>query len=110
MTNAIILFFAHFFLPSYYRRSLSDLSGVDIKSHNNEPQEIVRAVRDWFVETVGLRGVKSPGKIWYYFNDFTSDFFDARKQEGFTDKDLNMMPVPEYIDFIRDWIATMSKT
>ena len=30
-----------------YMRSLSDLSGVDIKSHRNEPEEIVRAVRDW---------------------------------------------------------------
>jgi hypothetical protein len=93
-----------------YMRALSDLSGVDIKSHKNEPVEIVRAVRDWFVETVGLRSVKSPTVIWYRFNDFTSDFYDARKKDGFTDEDLNMMPVPEYIDFIRVWVAETKRS
>lgn len=88
-----------------YMRALSDLSGVDIKSHKNEPVRMVRAVRDWFVETVGLRSVSSPTVIWYRFNDFASDFYDARKAGGFTDEDLDMMPVPEYIDFIRDWVT-----
>jgi hypothetical protein len=88
-----------------YMRALSDLSGVDIKNHKNEPTAMVRVIRDWFVETVGLRGVQSPTSIWYDFTDFTSAFYDARKADGFTDRDLNMMPVPEYIDFIRDWVA-----
>lgn len=88
-----------------FMKALSDLSGVDIKSHSDEPDEVVRAIHNWFVETVGLRGVASPTVIWYRFTDFASDFYDTRKSEGFTDDDLNMMPVPEYIDFIRDWVA-----
>lgn len=88
-----------------FMKALSDLSGVDIKNHEDEPEEIVRAVRNWFVETVGLRGVASPTIIWYKFTDFTSDFHDAREEEGFTGDDLDMMPVPEYVDFIRDWVA-----
>lgn len=88
-----------------FMRALSDLSGVDIKSHANEPDEVVRAVRNWFVETVGLRRVASPKMIWYKFTDFANAFYDARMAEGFTDEDLNMMPVPEYIDFIRDWVV-----
>jgi hypothetical protein len=92
-----------------FMKALSDLAGVDIKSHANEPANVVRSVRDWFIETVGLRGVPSPTTIWYQFTDFASSFYDARKAEGFTDKDLNMMPVPEYIDFIRDWVAQVKK-
>lgn len=88
-----------------FMKALSDLSGVDIKKHENEPDEVVRAVRNWFVETVGLRGVDSPKAIWDHFNLFSSDFYDARVAEGFADEDLNMMPVPEYIDFIRDWVS-----
>lgn len=83
--------------------ALSDLSGSDIKSHNDEPAAIVAAVRNWFIETVGLRNVKSPTVIWYQFNDFMADFYTKRESEGFTDEDLNMMPVPEFIDFIREW-------
>jgi hypothetical protein len=89
-----------------FQKAISDLSGIDIKRHNNEPADIVRAVRDWFVETVGLRGVHSATRIWYRFTDFTSDFYDARVADGFSDDDLDMMPVPEYIDFIQAWAAT----
>jgi hypothetical protein len=88
-----------------FQKALSDLSGVDIKGHRNEPDEVVRAVRDWFVEVGSLMNVASPTVVWYRFTDFTSDFYDARFEEGFTDADLNMMPVPEYIRFIGKWIS-----
>lgn len=88
-----------------YMRALSDLSGVDIKCHGNEPSKIVWAVRDWFVETVGLRRVVGPRAIWYAFTDFATAFYEGRKDIGFTAEELNMMPVPEYIDFIREWVA-----
>jgi hypothetical protein len=87
-----------------FAKAISDLSGVDIKRHNNEPADLVRAVRDWFVETVGVRRIHSATRIWYRFADFASDFYDARVADGFTDDDVNMMPVPEYIDFIDAWV------
>lgn len=89
-----------------FRKALSDLSGIDVKRHDDEPEGVIRAVRDWFVETVGLRRIASPTVLWFRFTDFASDFYDARKKEGFSDDDLNMMPVPEYIDFIRSWVET----
>jgi len=33
-----------------FQKAISDLAGIDIKRHKNKPPEIVRAVRDWFVE------------------------------------------------------------
>jgi hypothetical protein len=92
--------------PYDYMKALSDLAGSDIKSHDDDPVEVVRAVRNWFVETVGVRGVAPPRAIWYRFNDFAEDFYDARLAEGYTDADLDMMPVPEYIDFIADWVRS----
>lgn len=87
-----------------FKKALSDLSGVDIKSHGNDPPKAVIAVRNWFVDTVGLIRVDSPTVIWYKFTAFADDFYTRRKDEGFTDEDLNMMPVTEYIDFIKEWI------
>jgi hypothetical protein len=87
-----------------YRKVLSDISGVDIKNHDNKPAKLVRAIRNWFVETVGLSNVIGPTVIWYKFNDFTSDFYTRRQDEGFSDEDLNMMPVREYINFIKNWL------
>lgn len=92
-----------------FRRALSDLAGVDIKSHQDEPVGVVRAVREWFVETVGLRRVASATQVWYRFTEFASDFYDARMADGYSDDDLNMMPVPEYLDFIRAWTPKSPK-
>lgn len=87
-----------------YRRALSDISGLDIKNHGNDPIKLVQAIRNWFVETVGLRDVEGPTAIWYRFNAFTSDFNARRLAGGFSKADLNIMPIPEYLRFIKSWI------
>jgi hypothetical protein len=90
--------------PHDYKRALSDLGGVDAKSHGNQPNKAVLAVRNWFVDTVHLSAADSPTVIWYKFMDFNADFYGRRKAEGFSKGDLKMMPVSEYIAFIRDWL------
>jgi hypothetical protein len=86
-----------------YRKALSDISGLDIKCHENKPSKLIHQVRNWFVETLGLHGMPSGTKFWYIFTDFASEFYDNRLSEGYTDEDLNMMPIPEYIDYIKEW-------
>jgi hypothetical protein len=88
-----------------YQKALSDISGVDTKCHNNEPEDVVRCIRDWVIEANILTTAESPTKIWYAFNSFTSDFYDDRKSAGFSDNDLNDMPTPEYISAIENWVA-----
>ncbi len=90
-----------------YRKALSDLSGSDIKNHNNEPEEIVRQTRSWFVENENPRA-DSATQIWESFNEFMADFYHKREEEGYKDKDLEMMPIPEYILFIKDWLTKSS--
>lgn len=90
--------------PFEYMNALSDLSGIDIKSHGEEPIRLVRQVRNWFVETVGLRRPASATVIWHSFTDFMADFYVKREAEGFHEEDLNVMPVPEFLDFVREWV------
>lgn len=87
-----------------YRKALSDLSGVDIKAHRNQPDEMVRAVRDWFVETVKLRRVPTATLVWYRFNAFTTAFYEQMLALGSPEKDIDQMPIPEYVDYIREWV------
>ncbi|TET74523.1 MAG: hypothetical protein E3J56_02250 [Candidatus Aminicenantes bacterium] len=86
-----------------YQKALSDMSGSDIKNHNNEPEELVRQVRNWFLENE-IQHADSGTKIWQTFNEFMADFYQKRQDEGFKDRDLKMMPLPEYIRFIREWL------
>lgn len=93
-----------------FKKALSDLSGVDIKSHGDEPDEVVRAVRDWFYETVGLRDIPYPKVIWYRFNHFTTSLFEERLAEGIPEddvrEDIARMPIPEYLNCVADWVAS----
>lgn len=94
--------------PYDYKRALSDLSGVDIKNHKNEPDEIVRAVRDWFYETVGIGDSDYPKVIWNHYTDFTAYLFDSRSVKGLTEhevtEDIERMPISEYIDSVQKWV------
>jgi len=86
-----------------YQKALSDMSGSDIRNHNDEPEELVRQVRNWFVENE-IQHAKSGTRIWQTFNEFMADFYQKRQDEGFKDRDLETMPLPEYIRFIREWL------
>ena len=87
-----------------YQKALSDFSGSDIKNHNDEPKELVREVRNWFVQTTSLHPT-SGTKIWEDFNEFMADFRQKREEQGYRGKDLQTMPTQEYVDFIKEWLA-----
>jgi len=86
------------------QKALSDLNGVDVKCHNNKPVHTVRALQHWLIETVGLNNVDSPSVIWRKFNEFDDDLDERRKMHGYSKRDLRVMPVPQYIRFIKQWV------
>lgn len=88
------------------QKALSDLNGVDIKCHDNKPQETVRALQHWLIETVGLNDGESPSLVWRKFNQFTDDFYKRRKAQGYSKADLRVMPVAQYIRFIKQWVTS----
>lgn len=88
-----------------FQKAISDISGFDIKAHKNQPIRVIGACRDWFAETVGLRGLPGPSTIWYSFTDFAADFYRNRRAEGFTKDELNWMPIPEYVSFLQKWVV-----
>ncbi len=99
--------------PYDYMKAISDINGLDIKSHNDEPEEIIECVWAWLIETVGLRKLGSPLKIWYEFTDFNTKLFEEKFAHYFGDYDehtaekmtkveIEKMPLPEYIDEIKE--------
>ena len=88
------------------QKALSDLNGVDVKCHNNKPVDTIRALQHWLIETVGMNDVESPSVIWRKFNAFIDHFNERRKAQGYSKADLRAMPIPQYIKFIKQWIAT----
>jgi len=100
-----------------YMKAISDLNGIDIKNHNNQVEDLIYAVRAWFIETVGLRNLDGPMKIWFTYNDFQKEIFESKFQKYYGDYDENTaekiavdeiakMPMPEFIDEIKKFIKS----
>jgi len=95
--------------PYAYQKALSDLSGVDIRSHGNQPAEVVRSVRDWFYDTCGMNDLDYPTVIWNRSTDFAADLLETRLAEGIPEdevvEDIERMTVSEYLNSIRAWVS-----
>ena len=59
-------------VPDRHRRTLSDLSGVDPRIHRNEPERMIRCVRD-FLATKTERRPAGPAELVTLFRAFNAD-------------------------------------
>jgi hypothetical protein len=86
-----------------YQAALSDLSGSDIAVHKNEPEQVVTEIRNWFAEQC-CPSAAGPSKVWGAFNDFMAANYDELKDRGFSDKDIEDLPMPELIAGMERWV------
>lgn len=84
-----------------YQSSISDLSGSDIKSHNNEVIEAVSSVRDWLITEELGRG-HSSNVVWDGFNDFNAFLYDqVVVSDGH--ESIDDVQIPEVIHHMQSW-------
>lgn len=85
------------------QKALSDLSFADCKCHKGEAEELVYEVRNWFAEN-GQKEVPSASSIWDGYNVFYADLYEEKSKQGFKQKDINRLPIAEFMDYIDDKI------
>ena len=96
----------------HYQKVLSDIAGQDIENHDDDPQTLIRKIRDWFSSLSTRKSYPSPTVIWTAFNQFGADL-NEELIEDYSQKDIDSMPVEEYVKFARRWITSfksLSKT
>lgn len=86
-----------------YQKALSDLSGSDIKNHDDEPFKIVKVIRDWFVSTESLHGAASGNLIWSRYNEFQAFLFDELV-EGNGHESVDDVQISEINQYMNRWI------
>ncbi len=86
-----------------FQKALSDLSGCDIKNHNDEVDKIINSVRDWFITEELGRG-DSGNMVWDRFNDFQAYLYDeVVEKDGH--KSTDDVQVSEVIHHMNAWFA-----
>lgn len=86
-----------------FQKAISDLSGSDIKNHDDEVIKVIGAVRDWFVTEELERG-DSGNKVWSDFNEFQAYLYDeVVEKDGH--KSPDEVPIPEIIHHMSNWFS-----
>ncbi len=85
-----------------FQQSLSDLSGSDIKNHEDQVDKVICVVRNWFITEELSRG-DSGEKIWGQFNDFQAYLYDeVVEKDGHSS--IDEVQITEIIHHIENWI------
>jgi hypothetical protein len=87
-----------------YQAALSDLSGSDIAVHGRSPEVLVTEVRNWLNSQARVQA-PGPARVWTAFLEFMSDNYDALTERGFSDRDVEILPVYELIGCIDEWVG-----
>lgn len=86
-----------------FQKALSDLSGSDIKNHDDQVDKAILAVRNWFV-TEELKRGDSGNKVWDSFNEFEAYLYDeVVEKDGHTS--TADVQVSEIIHHMENWFA-----
>jgi hypothetical protein len=86
-----------------YKAAISDLSGSDIASHDNQPYRVIAIVRDW-LRNVCLADAAGTAMISSAFSDFMAHNYDALTAKGFSPADVEALPISELIECMEDWV------
>ena len=91
-----------------YMRAISDINGFDIKAHYNDTQKIFRNLYSWLSETLKISKQPPPLKTFNDYTEFNASLFEEKLSE-FSSEEIaldyiNSIPIPEYIQEIRERI------
>lgn len=91
-----------------YKVVLSDISGQDISSHENDPLQIIKCVRNWIYKIKSSTSSKPAAYtvIWDLYNEFLYDFDKDMKAENLDPNKMWEIPFTELIDLMSKWIRT----
>jgi hypothetical protein len=87
---------------SRYQTVLSDISGNEIRAHNDEPEVLVREVRNW-LQVVGGGTPPSGSQVWKRFSLFQSHLALLLEKLGYSPEDVSSMELAEFLQFVREW-------
>lgn len=90
-----------------YHKVISDISGNDIKAHKNDPEQIIKVVRDWFKPINS--NIPRHREIWLAFNEFEFDYEDLLTEDGYDPKDISALTFCDIIEITNTWIKSFKK-
>jgi hypothetical protein len=84
-----------------YQKFISDISGIDVKSHKNSQKAIIHAIRDWLLTASRRTTIPAGADIHGRFGKFQSQIRRACKQRS---QSYDAMTFIELVNNMTDWL------
>jgi hypothetical protein len=89
-----------------YQQYISDISGQDVKSHDNDPEKLIRCIRDVF-NTLRIGGaIPGPKEIMRNYQMFQSSLPDLMSKLQLHPDDLSYA---DKVQLVEQWLGFMQK-
>lgn len=84
-----------------YQKFISDISGVDIKNHDNSPENIIFAIRNWLSTSSKRKTIPYAPTIFSRYVEFYNNFVNSCDSQNI---DSNSLPFIDLTRNISDWL------
>ncbi len=91
-----------------YQKFISDIAGQDIFVHHNNPEEVVRVVRNWLLTVSDRQTIPSGSIIWKHYQDFLEDLPQLTQKFQLEIEDLKFFK--DYIFVVVEWLNLQSNS
>lgn len=88
----------------HYQKVLSDISGQDIKDHNDDTNQLIYKVREWFIAVFNQR-IAPAEIICDYYSDFVYYTEMTLAKDGYGKRGILGLSLAEYLLFVKPHIA-----
>ncbi len=86
--------------PYRYQKMLSDISGMDIRTHKNNHQLLVTEIRDWLQTSSKRKTIPSGSIIYQRFKKFKKEFGRLCSQSRLIPDELTFI---DYVNLVALW-------
>ncbi len=84
-----------------YQTYISDISGQDIKAHQNDPRRAVGLVRGWLNDASGRRTIPGGAVIWRRYQSYLAELPDLCADAGLA---VDEMTFNDKANFASEWL------
>lgn len=89
-----------------YDQFISDISGQDIKTHQNNPEKAIERVLEW-LDAATDDNIPSLGNVWNAYIDFIGKLEIGLKAEDYSDGEIKNLQHPKFIKLAKAHLATI---
>jgi len=91
-----------------YRKFISDISGIDVEAHNNDPKKVIIIVRNWLTQASRRTTIPGGEEIWRRYEEFIKDLPSLCKDFKKINKP-NDLTFLDYSNLVSEWLKRKSE-